>query len=667
MKIKRRDDKAMKHNNSEKTIDNIKQNLKPFQLKFNNGFWAEKLMLVRSEVIPYQWKALNDQIPDAEPSHAIENFRIAAGEIKSEFAGRIFQDSDVAKWLEAASYSLAYSRDPELEKITDELINLIEKAQQADGYLNTFFTVERPNERWTNLRDCHEMYCAGHMIEAAVAYYKATGKRKLLNVACRLADHIDSKFGPEEGKLRGYPGHQEIELALVKLYRVTGESKYLNLSKFFINERGKKPYYFDLEAKKRGKDREENYGNIFDYKYSQSHLPVREQSVAVGHAVRAMYFYSGVTDIAIETGDEELKNVVKRLWENVTRRQMYITGGVGAESHGEAFSFDYDLPNDRAYTETCAAIGLVFWAQRMLHLELDGKYADIMEKALYNGVLSGISLDGQKYFYVNPLEVWPEACENRYDLKHVESERQQWFGCACCPPNIARLIASIGGYVYSNRENEVYLHLYADSTAKFWLSDQEIKITQKTNYPWDKDVKIIVSTDKPARFILGLRLPGWCRKPYISINGNVLNLEEVSKRGYALIEREWKEGDVVHMVLPMPVEKIAANPKVKENSGKIAILRGPVVYCLEEVDNGPNLQDIVLPLDSELNAEFAEDLLGGIEIVKGEALSTVKDSWGGELYKVAKPDMKKVNIKAVPYFSWANRNPGEMLVWIRQC
>lgn len=657
----------MKHNNSEKTIDNIKQKLKPFQLKFNNGFWAEKLMLVRSEVIPYQWKALNDQIPDAEPSHAIENFRIAAGEVKSEFAGRIFQDSDVAKWLEAASYSLAYSRDPELEKITDELIDLIEKAQQADGYLNTFFTVERPNERWTNLRDCHEMYCAGHMIEAAVAYYKATGKRKLLNVACRLADHIDSKFGPEEGKLRGYPGHPEIELALVKLYRVTGESKYLNLSKFFINERGKEPHYFDLEAKKRGKDREENYGNIFDYKHRQSHLPVREQSVAVGHAVRAMYFYSGVTDIVIETGDEELKNVVKRLWENVTRRQMYITGGVGAESHGEAFSFDYDLPNDRAYTETCAAIGLVFWAQRMLHLELDGKYADIMEKALYNGVLSGISLDGQKYFYVNPLEVWPEACENRYDLKHVESERQQWFGCACCPPNIARLIASIGRYVYSNRENEVYLHLYADSTAKFWLSDQEIKITQKTNYPWDKDVKIIVSTDKPARFTLGLRLPGWCRKPYISINGNVLNLEEVSKRGYALIEREWKEGDVVHMVLPMPVEKIAANPKVKENSGKIAILRGPVVYCLEEVDNGPNLQDIVLPLDSELNAEFAEDLLGGIEIVKGEALRTVKDSWGGELYKVAKPDMKKVNIKAVPYFAWANRNPGEMLVWIRQC
>lgn len=668
MKIKRRDDKAMKHNNSEKTIDNIKQNLKPFQLKFNNGFWAEKLMLVRSEVIPYQWKALNDQIPDAEPSHAIENFRIAAGEVKSEFAGRIFQDSDVAKWLEAASYSLAYSRDPELEKITDELINLIEKAQQADGYLNTFFTVERPNERWTNLRDCHEMYCAGHMIEAAVAYYKATGKRKLLNVACRLADHIDSKFGPEEGKLRGYPGHQEIELALVKLYRVTGESKYLNLSKFFINERGKKPYYFDLEAKKRGKDREENYGNIFDYKYSQSHLPVREQSVAVGHAVRAMYFYSGVTDIAIETGDEELKNVVKRLWENVTRRQMYITGGVGAESHGEAFSFDYDLPNDRAYTETCAAIGLVFWAQRMLHLELDGKYADIMEKALYNGVLSGISLDGQKYFYVNPLEVWPEACENRYDLKHVESERQQWFGCACCPPNIARLIASVGKYVYSKGDNEVYLHLYTDSIAEFNLLDQKVTITQNTNYPWDEEVNISINCEKPVEFTFGIRIPGWCKNAVLSVNGKALDLNTALEKGYAKIDRVWNNDDRVKLFLPMPVERIDANPELRNNSGKIAIQRGPVIYCLEEVDNGTNLPDIILPARSELNAEYDKKLLGGVVTITGDALKTDITLWKEDLYKPVdiECNKKEIKIKAVPYYAWNNRKPGEMSVWIRE-
>jgi len=389
-------------------------------VRVKDEFWAKRLQQVREVLIPYQWEALNDRIPAVEPSHAIENFRIAAGEKEGEFYGWVFQDSDVAKWLEVVGYCLMNHSDQELERLADDVVELMANAQQPDGYLNTYFTIKEPAGRWTNLRGNHEMYCAGHMIEAAVAYYEATGKRKLLDVVCRLADHIDAAFGPEPGKRRGYPGHEEIELALVKLYRATGEERYLRLSKYFIDERGQEPHYYDIEAKARG---DNTPGGKYDKAYSQAHLPVRKQTTAVGHAVRAMYLYSGMAAVAAETNDETLVTACKRLWNNLTKRQMYITGGIGSAVQGEAFTFDYDLPNDTAYTETCAAIGLVFWAHRMLHLDTDGEYADVMERALYNGALSGISLDGKKYFYVNPLEVWPEACEKRQDQKHVDTPR----------------------------------------------------------------------------------------------------------------------------------------------------------------------------------------------------------------------------------------------------
>jgi Putative glycosyl hydrolase of unknown function (DUF1680). len=343
---------------------------------------------------------------------------------------------------------------------------LIAKVQQSDGYLNTYFTIKEPDKKWTNLRDCHELYCAGHLIEAAVAYYEATGKKKLLDVACRFADHIDSVFGSEPHKKKGYPGHEEIELALIKLYRLTKEEKYLNLSKYFIDERGKRPLYFEIEAKERGNTNFFDLWNKLGPKYFQVHLPVREQTTAEGHAVRAVYLYSGMADVALETGDKSLVNACKRLWDNLTKKRMYVTGSIGSMSIGESLTFDYDLPNDTNYSETCASVGLVFFAHRMLQIDPDRQYSDVMERALYNTVISGMSLDGKKFFYVNPLEVWPEACEKNKVKSHVKYTRQPWFGCACCPPNIARLLTSLGKYIYSKKAKEVFVHLYVDSELK---------------------------------------------------------------------------------------------------------------------------------------------------------------------------------------------------------
>jgi Uncharacterized protein conserved in bacteria len=368
-------------------------------VKIDDNFWSEYQKLVKEVVIPYQWEALNDNVPDADPSYAIKNFRIAAGEEQGEFGGMVFQDSDVAKWLEAVAYSLTINPDPELEALADKTIDLIAKAQQPDGYLNTYFTIKSPDKKWTNLQECHELYCAGHMMEAAAAYYHATGKKKLLDVMCRFADHIAAVFGVEPGKLKGYDGHQEIELALVKLYKATGNEKYLKLSKYFIDERGQEPYFFEEEWRKRNKI--SFWSNSVSEKpnesYHQSHKPVREQSEAVGHAVREVYMCTGMADIAAETGDKELFEACKRLWDNIVNRQMYITGGIGSTNHGEAFSFDYDLPNDTIYAETCASVGLIFFAHRMLQIEAKGNYADVMERALYNTVISGMAKDGRHF------------------------------------------------------------------------------------------------------------------------------------------------------------------------------------------------------------------------------------------------------------------------------
>lgn len=636
-------------------------------IKITDRFWRKRMDVIRDEVIPYQWEALNDRIPDAPASHALKNFKIAAKEEEGEFFGFVFQDSDVAKWLEAVAYSLESDPNPELEKTADEVIDLIGRAQQEDGYVNTYFTIKEPEMKWRNLRDRHEMYVAGHMIEAAVAYYEVTGKRKFLDIMCRFADHIDEMFGKEEHKLQGYDGHQEIELALVKLYKATGNDRYLHLSKFFIDERGQQPHFFDKEKKARNDEKEfwwhDEYG---DYSYHQAHLPVREQKEAIGHAVRAMYMYTAMADLAIETGDPTLRQACERLWENVTNRQMYITGGVGSQDIGEAFSFDYDLPNDTCYTETCASIGLVFWAKRMLEIDKKGNYADVMEKALYNGTISGMDLDGKKFFYVNPLEVWPRASEKRNDKAHVKPERQTWYSCACCPPNLARLIASIGHYIYSSEKDHLFVHLYMGNESELNINGQKVQIRQETNYPWDGQVKMSLSPEKEFEFTLALRIPGWCKLAVLKINNDLVDLESCTKHGYAYLTRIWKKGDHVELIFPMAIERVRSNPKLRENIGKVALQRGPVVYCLEEIDNGTNLPSIILPKDSVLEAAFREDLLDGISVITGRAEKVDDSTWGEGLYMSKERETKTINIQAIPYYAWCNRQPGEMLVWISE-
>ncbi|MCD6520145.1 MAG: glycoside hydrolase family 127 protein [Anaerolineae bacterium] len=578
-----------------------------------------------------------------------------------------FWDSDVAKWIEAAAYSLATHPDEQLSRRVDEVIDWIAAAQQEDGYLNIHFTVVEPENRWKNLRDMHELYCAGHLIEAAVAYYEATGKRKLLDVLCRYADHIATVFGPGPGQKRGYPGHEEIELALVKLYRVTGKKRYLDLAKFFIDERGRLPHYFDLEARERGED-----PKAFDlgkYDYNQSHLPVREQTTAEGHAVRAMYLYSGMADVAAETGDRELFRACERLWENVTERRMYITGGVGSSANGERFTYDYDLPNDLAYAETCAAIGLVFWAQRMLQFEGDGRYADVLERALYNGVLSGVSLDGKRFFYANPLEVDPQAYLCRPDLYRPQAmapTRQEWFGCACCPPNLARLLASLGGYVYSQGKGELYVHLYVGGSAEIPLDGQVVHLSQETRYPWEGSVRIALRLPSEMRFTLALRIPSWAEKANLWVNGQVVELEPLVQRGYARVKRLWQDGDVVELDLPMPVMRMEAHPAVRDDCGRVALQRGPLVYCFEEVDNGPYLADLALSREATLRSRYMEDLLGGVVVIEGTARRRVLTGWEHQLYRPAWSQMREVPFLAIPYYAWANRDVGEMLVWIRE-
>ncbi|MDF2958602.1 MAG: hypothetical protein K0S39_337 [Paenibacillus sp.] len=635
-----------------------------------DSFWTSRQKLVKETVIPYQWDALNDAIPGAEPSHTIENFRIAAGDAEGAYYGKVFQDSDLAKWLETVGFSLSLQRDEHLERIADETIDLIGRAQRPDGYVNTYFTVEKPGQRWTNLRDDHELYCAGHMIEAAVAYYEATGKTKLLDIMCRYADYIGSVFGAEQGKIRGYDGHPEIELALVKLYRATKERKYLELSKFFVDERGQSPHFFDAELAERHKRSEPGRATVKrEYDYFQAHRPVREQHTAEGHAVRAVYLYSSMADLAVEYNDEKLLEACKELWKNVTRKRMYVTGGIGSSSYEERFTVDYDLPNDRAYTETCASIGLMFWAHRMLEIEADREYADVMEHVLYNGLLSGISLDGKSYFYVNPLEVWPSAANHRNDMRSVKVTRQPWFGCACCPPNISRLMASLGQYIYSQNHQyrELYVHLYVGSKTNVQVGDQQVELLQQTDYPWSGKVNISLSMKHADEFTLALRLPGWCKEAKIVINGVETDVTNCTAKGYVKIRRQWQDKDQIELAFVMPVEIVRSNPKLRENAGKIALQRGPVLFCLEEVDNGTNLCDLVLPANSKLAVSFDEQLLGGVPVISGYAWRTDEDfNDNDSLYSTSECKKVPVPIKAIPYFAWSNRGPGEMAVWIRE-
>ncbi|MBD0381516.1 glycoside hydrolase family 127 protein [Paenibacillus sedimenti] len=647
------------------------QTVKPLKLQdvhIQDTFWSEYIELVRDVVVPYQWEALNDRVPDAEPSHAIRNFQIAAGETEGEFYGMVFQDSDVAKWLEAVGYLLETKPDPELERVADEVVDLIARAQRSDGYINTFYTLKEPGKEWTNLCECHELYCAGHLIEAAVAYYHATGKTKILDVACRFADYIDSVFGPEPGKIQGYDGHQEIELALMKLYHATGKKSYLQLTRFFLEERGKEPNFFQLEYEKRGKTHHwPTLDMIADRAYNQSHLPIREQDSAEGHAVRLVYMAAGIADVAAETEDQGLLEACRKLWKNIVTRRLYITGGIGSMAHGEAFSLDYDLPNDTVYAETCASIGLIFFAHRMLQIEAKSEYADVLERALYNTVVAGMAKDGKHFFYVNPLEVWPDACGKNHIYDHVKPVRQGWFGCACCPPNVARLLASLGQYIYSVNSRTVYTHLYVGGKANISMDGSNVTIGQRTNFPWEGEVTLEIETESPASFTLALRLPSWSDGAEISVNGQKLDITGSIVDGYARIDREWKSGDQIRLTLSMPVLRMKGHPLLRSTIGKTALQRGPFVYCLEEADNGKHLHQIKLPRDSQPEAAFEPHLLGGMNVIRLAAERIAADDWGMELYKANQSEYTRpFQATFIPYYAWANRGVGEMTVWVKE-
>ncbi|MDR1128666.1 MAG: glycoside hydrolase family 127 protein [Treponema sp.] len=636
-------------------------------------FWTPLMERIRTKAIPYQWEVLNDRLPEAESSRCIRNFKIAAqlnhpeldyGENTGDgHGGFVFQDSDLAKWIEAAAYTLTWHPDGELEQTIDGAIDIVCNAQQPDGYLNTYYTITGLDKRFTNLRDKHELYCYGHFLEAAIAYYEATGKKKLLDAMIRFTDCVDRLIGPGEGKLHGYPGHEIAEMALARLYGVTRDEKHLNLAKYFIDQRGRRPYYFEEEERRRdglppGNETSEGYH------YHQAHRPVREQRLAVGHAVRAVYLYSGMAEVARLTGDDTLFESCSALWDNIVKRQMYLTGGIGQSVHGEAFTFDYDLPNDTAYAETCAAIGLAFFARRMAAIASRGVYMDVLERALFNGILSGIALDGESFFYVNPLEVLPESCLKNESCRHVKFERQKWFACACCPPNIVRIIASLGTYIHSTSPDTVYTHLFVGSETKLSPEGKNISIKIETNYPWEGCVTINFTVEgSAASFVYAFRIPSWCGMYTITLNEKSIACD--IKDGYAFINRDWQSGDTVTVFFSMPVSFIEANPHVRETTGKQALMRGPLVYCLEEADNGKELFKIRIgsPRQDEMAIQHEQDFLEGLTTIsfKGKKL---KDWDNDELYRKAKKDAyEEKNLKWIPYYAWANRKPGEMIVW----
>jgi uncharacterized protein len=626
----------------------------PFtNVMLSDVFWAPRIETNRTATLPIQHKKLTD-------SGQLAQYHWKPGKPRPP---HIFWDSDIAKWLEAAAYSLATCPDKALEKKVDKVVDDMAAIQHKDGYLNTYYLLAEPKKRWSNLRDCHELYCAGHLMEAAVAYEAATGKTKFLDMMCRYADYIRKTFGRGKGQKRGYPGHQEIELALVKLFRATGKQDYLDLAKFFVDERGQSPHYYDAEAKARGEEPKDWHFGGAPYAYYQADKPTRELDEVTGHAVRAMYLYAGMTDVADQTGDKTLLPALKRLWKSTTHRRMAVTGGIGPTATNEGFTFDYDMPTDSAYLETCASVALVFWAHRMLNCERDGQYADVMELALFNGSLSGISLDGEWFFYENPLAAHPGAPSGRRQ-PGTHHRRVGWFGCSCCPPNIARLIASVSGYMASADKNSVYLHMYAGGKASVDVAGQTVSLTQRTKYPWDGKVAITVRPQTAAEFTLALRIPGWCKGASLKVNGKNVSLKAITKKGYALVKRVWNKGDKVELNLPMPIEKIESHPAIRQNAGQVAIKRGPILFCLEQADNGAGLHNILLDPAAKLTAKYDPKLLGGCMTISGKAKRRDAKAWGDDLYAAKAAKLAPATIKAIPYSLWANRKEGEMLVWL---
>lgn len=583
-------------------------------IKINDHFWAPRLRT-------HKETTLEACLKQCEETGRISNFSKAGGLISGNFEGEFYNDSDVYKVLEGIAYILMIYPDTVLEKKADNIIDKIAAAQQKDGYLLCYFILQNQDQRWSDM-DKHEMYCGGHLIEAAVAYYKATGKRKLLEVACKLADHYDDMFGPE--KKHWVPGHEEIELALIKLYRETNEDKYWKLAYWLLEERG---YGYGQGAIWNRED--------WGPKYCQDDKPIRELTDASGHAVRAMYLYAAVADVAKVANDRGYIAALDRLWESVVHRNMYITGGIGPSKHNEGFTKDYDLPNDTAYCETCASVGMIYWNHRMNLLHGDSKYADIVERAMYNGVLSGISLSGDKFFYENPLSS---------DGNH---RRVEWFNTSCCPTQLSRFIPSIGDYIYVISEGEVWVNLYIQSRSVISIGNKQVILQQKSNYPWDGQIELTLESEEDIDLALNLRLPGWCKNAEIKVNDQPKKYS-INEKGYIRLNETWKSGDLITLSLDMPIEIVYSHPKVKANIGKVAIQRGPLVYCIEGVDNDQKYELISIDQNTKYLKPYHSKLFGGIVMIKGVNKET------------------NVNFKLVPYYVWGNREPGYMDVWIKE-
>lgn len=622
------------------------------------GFMQKYQKLVRDTVIPYQYSVLWDRAPDTEKSHVAANFINAAKALRGEdvgdgFYGMVFQDSDAAKWLEAAAYALMAERDEKLEAEADELIALVAAAQDTDGYLDTYFTIKDKDKRWTNLLEAHELYCAGHMIEAACAYFEATGKRKLLDAAIKNAECIYRRFVTEGAP--GCPGHPEVELALLKLYRLTGDERFLRLSERFIDERGVDPAFYEKEAKKRSWSVWNS--DPWDNDYRQSSKPVRQQSEAVGHAVRAVYLYTAMADLASETGDKALLAACRRLWEDIVQKKMYITGGIGSTVQGEAFTVAYDLPPDTAYSETCAAIGLLFFGSRMLENEVKGEYADVMELAFYNTVLAGMQLDGKRFFYVNPLEVVPGISGKAATQTHDLPQRPPWYACACCPPNVARLLSSIGSYAYGEGQGVFYTHLYLGGTVQ---SAQGFSLECHTDYPRQGTAKFTFHGEKETT--LAFHIPAWSQKTSLSVNGEEQELAALLRDGYAYLTRSFQEGDVIELSFDMTPYKVYASSKVPADTGCAAVQRGPVVYCAEGLDNGGDVLSLSLAAEGAVTQlPYEPELLGGIIPLAAEGWRTQPTQ---ELYSRERPQRQAADIRLVPYYTWGNRGENQMRVWL---
>ena len=660
-------------------------------VKVTDPFWAREINLIRTAVLPYQWEALHDRVPDAAPSWWAHNMRAAARAVAAKkagglflpahhsermetlpeegkkpledaFYGFVFQDSDGYKWLEAAAYQLALAPDPTLLAQAQEAVDLICAAQEEDGYLDTYYTLTGRERAFTNLKDHHELYCLGHLVEAAVAWRQATGREDLLDAARGFCRCVAKRFGP--GLERGCPGHEIAEMALLRLYEETGELEWKRLACFFLDVRGQEPNTFALEENRRRGEKglPELAPDPARYVYYQAEKPVRAMEEAVGHAVRQMYLCCGMADAARLNEDAELEAACKKLWRSVVDEKIYVTGGVGATAVGEAFSRPFDLPADTAYSETCAAIGLAFFARRMLQLRPRAEYADVMERALYNTVLAGMGLDGQRFFYVNPLEVDPDACDSDQRLRHVQPERQKWFGCACCPPNIARLLSSLGQYIATQTQDALFFHLYIGSELKASLNSQEIALRMEADLLKSGEVVISVVSGQ-AEGILAFRDPAWAGNAQIMIPAGV---KSWSENGYLYAKGYWKQGDQVTIHFTMPVKALAASPRVRETVNQVCYTRGPLVFCTEEADNGKELYMLRACPDRVAEAQEKTVLVGGVTLpaltVPGKR---VKPGEQGPLYQPwTPPETEDVYMTLVPYFAWSNRGRGEMRVWL---